>query len=85
MRRKHFLLGMLCGCLLGAGATMVAYRAGGNAPLPAGSPRLMIVPAQPRLPGIPPDARRHEFNGEPYYIIPLAMRGDSNRRSTPGA
>jgi hypothetical protein len=79
MRRKHFLLGLLCGCLLGVGATMVAWHAGGNAAAPAARPLLMTVPARPaydaRPPGIPPDAQRREFNGEPYYIIPLAKSG----------
>jgi hypothetical protein len=78
MKRRYFLLGTLCGCLLGVGATIVWRHA-------AGWPRSLSAPVTPTWiftnspadqlpPGVPPNAQRREINGQPYYIIPLAMQ-----------
>lgn len=79
MKRKPFLYGVLTGSVLGMGMTLVASSlAPESQPSQPASPiltndlpqKVIISPTEPT--DVPPDWRKKEFNGQPYYIIPLS-------------
>lgn len=83
MARQRFFLGLLFGLVLGVGTSAMAFRTIGlSRPAPSvrsiRMPTVQVTnaPEYPSIlqlpPGIPPGAVRREFNGQPYYIIPLS-------------
>jgi hypothetical protein len=77
MPRHRFLLGTLCGLIVGVGVGLLTPKPDApSMPVPiqpvSTNPREPSSPQRPQ--NIPPDARRHEFNGGEFYIIPLASR-----------
>ena len=76
MSRESFLIGLLCGLVLCAGMVWTVQRA-----TPVHTPskaRPAVVVPQPSRKSppsvVPPHTHRDEFNGQTYYIIPLASR-----------
>ncbi len=75
--RLHFLYGVLLGLALALApvhwyVSSMPTRRSPPTPIyvmPQQGHRCNVESCQP---SIPPDARRKEFNGRPYYIIPLA-------------
>ena len=82
MRRKSFLVGTLCGLVLGVFVSFLA-----NAMKPTATPPMQpiaVLPVQPIVgapnqPGrsLPPGWQPRYFNSQPYYIIPLDQGGES--------
>lgn len=92
MARRHFLTGVTAGLGLGVVLSVTTYRLLNTMQPPAQPTRHLVVmpssetirtprhPATPSVPpAIPPDARRHEFNGRPYYMIPLSRQAEDWR------
>jgi hypothetical protein len=44
-------------------------------------PKEPVVPMPPKAPDVPepPKGERREFNGQPYYVIPLELRSENYR------
>ena len=81
MTRQIFLVGLLCGLVVGVGATLAALglvqRPKTAVAIPPQVPvHVLVEPDRSNADGIPPGAHRYEFNGQPVYIIPLAMNGN---------
>lgn len=84
MRRRWFLVGVLCGLLLGVLSTTLAaiLYIGPSTPVPpkTSSPiqAVILAPERGRASVVPqPGWERHYFNGQPYYLIPLASEARS--------
>ena len=76
MRRRHFLLGVLSGLVLGVGATIATFALAPHSAPPSSPTRPITNPillgTKSAPSGIPRGAQPREFNGKIYYIVPLA-------------
>lgn len=78
MRSKTFLLGMLSGIGATLGGTLVYAWLSGSEVVELPLPPVVVIPSEPRSQpemmdsDFPPGTQQREFNGMPFYIIPLA-------------
>ena len=74
-KRFAFLLGTLCGLVLG-GLLVSFYFVNQPASVTStpliSSPQQFVVPVDLNSVDIPDDWQRREFDGQPFYLIPLA-------------
>jgi hypothetical protein len=74
--QKRFLVGFFCGIVFGVVGSIAVYRMTFRP-----SPILMqpVIQSEPfASPGLPPNAHRRQFNGSPYYIVPLSGIAQTN-------
>jgi hypothetical protein len=86
MRRRAFLLGMLCGTLMTAGIAAIAASLVSTGAVPAAAinpappPSLPVMLAPPGdaevPPALPPGWHGYRFNGQMVYVMPLASLSD---------
>jgi hypothetical protein len=69
--RKRFLVGVLCGLILGVTGSL-CVRGWGSYPSPILMRPVSVQPATVAPPNVPADAGRLRFNGLDYYIVPLS-------------
>jgi hypothetical protein len=76
MKRKTFVSGLVIGALLGGVLTIsisTILRPIPDQPQTKVAPmRVLIEP--PEDDELPPNTQKRFFNGQPYYVVPLAMR-----------
>ncbi|HUY36685.1 MAG TPA: hypothetical protein VMV69_28380 [Pirellulales bacterium] len=79
MKRQHFLLGLFFGLLLGVGATIASFPLASHSAPPSPPTRpvtnpMILLDTQSARSGIPRGAHGREFNGQIYYVIPIAKQ-----------
>lgn len=74
-KRLTFLLGNLCGLVVGGLLVSVYFSTqpvSGTAAPRVVSPQHFVVPANLNSADTPESWQRREFNGRPFYLIPIA-------------
>ena len=72
MWRKSFVLGCVCGALACAGILALAGWCQPGTQPPRGGRTIVPVTPCSYPPSVPPNWQRREFNGVPYYDVPLS-------------